>query len=66
MTDTTIKPWQWGTLAGRSKPVEVVSYPDPDGTVLVRMTPGDPTTMREVPAKFLACFEPSRHEDFYK
>lgn len=61
-----VKPWNWATIVGRTTPVEIVSFPDPiDNTILVRMTVGDPTTMREVPVKAIAAFSPDRHEDFY-
>ncbi len=60
-----VKPWNWATIAGRTTPVEIVSFPDPiDHTILVRMTVGDPTTMREVPVKAIAAFSPDRHEDY--
>ena len=71
-----IKPWVWGTLAGRSDPVEVVSYPipaegsgatmDAGATIMVRMMPGDPTSIREAPLRAVACFEADRHEWFYR
>lgn len=68
--DTAIKPWQWATLLCQGAPVEIVSYPFPrdDGkkSVMVRMTVGDPTTLREVDARSVAAFEPDRHEDFYR
>jgi len=64
--DTTIKPWQWATVVGKTDPVEIVSYPDPDGFVMVRMLPGDPTTLERIPVKFIAAFEPDRHEWFYR
>lgn len=68
-----VVPWNWATLPGRGTPVELVSYPVPaleDGatidhykaTVMVRMTVGDPTTLREVPLRAVAAFAPSRHE----
>ncbi len=61
-----VKPWNWATIVGRTKPVELVSYPCPvTKTIFVRMTVGDPTTMREVPVKAIAAFSPDRHEDFY-
>jgi len=70
MPDITIKPWQWASLPCKAKPVEIVSYPFPreDGTegVMVRMKVGDPTSIREVPARLVAAFEPDRHEDFYR
>ena len=72
-----IRPWVWGTLVLRGDPVEVVSYPVPPSvptgrvdshgldhgyTLMVRMLPGDPTSIREVPLRHIACFDPSRHE----
>lgn len=72
-----IRPWCWGTLVLRGDPVEVVSYPVPPETptgkvdrhgldhgytLVVRMLPGDPTSIREVPLRHVACFDPSRHE----
>ena len=57
-----VKPWNWATLPLREQPVEIVSYPCPvTGTVFVRMTPGDPTTLREIPLKYIAAFKPSRY-----
>ena len=59
-----VKPWNWATIAGRTTPVEIVSFPDPiDDTILVRMTVGDPATIREDPVKAIAAFSPDRHED---
>ena len=72
-----IKPWVWGTLLGHANPVEVVSYPCPPETptgeadrfgldrgmtIMVRLMPGDPTSMVEVPLARVACFDRSRHE----
>lgn len=58
-----VKPWNWGTLVCRRDPVEIVSYPDPvDQTIVVRMTPGDPTSIRTIPLKAIAVFSPDRHE----
>jgi len=31
-------------------------------TLMVRMKPGDPTSIREVPLHQVACFSPDRHE----
>lgn len=59
-----VKPWNWATIAGRTDPVEIVSYPTPEGTVMVRMVVGDPTSLREVPLSAIAAFAPDRHEDF--
>ena len=71
-----VRPWVWATLPGRSEPVEVVSYPIPHedavgeidlrATIMVRMTVGDPTSIREVPFRWTACFEADRHEWFYR
>ncbi len=65
-----VRPWQWATMPFRDDPVEIISYPcparhgaeitDPDTTIMVRMVPGDPTTLREVPFRHVACFDPSR------
>ena len=60
-----VKPWNCETIVGRTKPVEIVSYPTLEGTIMVRMIVGDPTTMREVPLKSIAAFSPDRHEDYY-
>lgn len=58
-----VKPWNWATIVLRSDPVEIVSYPDPtDETVIVRMLPGDPTSIRTVPLRAIAAFSPDRHE----
>ena len=58
-----VKPWNWATLVGRTDPVEIVSYPDPtDQTIVVRMTVGDPTSIKTVPLKAVAAFSPDRHE----
>lgn len=71
-----VMPWMWATLPLRTNPVEILSYPipheDADGvideraTIMIRMTPGDPTTLKEVSFRAIACFHPSRHEDYYK
>ena len=55
-----VEPWNLATIPGRSKPVEIISYPDPDGTVFARMTVGDPTSARYVPLKSIAAFSPDR------
>ena len=67
-----VQPWVWATVVGRTDPVEIVSYPVPHenangeidnrATIMVRMKPGDPTTLREIPFNLTACFDPSRHE----
>ncbi len=58
-----VKPWNWATLVLQSDPVEIVSYPDPiNKTVIVRMTPGDPTSIRTVALASIAAFSPDRHE----
>ncbi len=58
-----VKPWNWATIILRSDPVEIVSYPCPvDGTIVIRMKVGDPTSIRTVPVKAIAAFSPDRHE----
>lgn len=68
-----VVPWVWADSPLRSDPLEVVSYPIPaegDGlaivesraTIMVRTTVGDPTTIREVPLRLIACFDRTRHE----
>ena len=72
-----VKLWQWATLPLYGPPVEIVSYPCPPEvptgqidrhgfdfgcTIMVRMTVGDPTSIREVSFRHTACFEPDRHE----
>jgi hypothetical protein len=46
------KPYDLATIqlptSERRRTVEVLSYPTPDDTIMVRMVPGDPTTLREV------------------
>ena len=71
-----IRPWVWADTPFRSDPMEVVSYPipaegsngeiDDRATIMVRMTVGDPTSIREVPLKQIACFSPDRHEWWYR
>ena len=71
-----VRPWVWATLPLRGDPVEVVSYPvpaessgdviDEHAVIMIRMTVGDPTTIKEVPFKRVACFEPDRHEWWYR
>ncbi len=39
---------------------------DARATIMVRMTVGDPTSIREVPLKWIACFEPDRHPWWYR
>ena len=75
-----VKPWMWGTLV-LGQLVEIVSYPCPPEvvtgridrhgfdfgyTIMVRMRVGDPTSIQEVPFRQVACFEPDRHEWFYR
>lgn len=36
------------TRSKRPRIVEVISMPTPEGTIMVRMVPGDPSTLREV------------------
>lgn len=59
----------------RSDPVEIVSWPIPhsleaeagnDATIMVRMTVGDPTSIKEVPLRHIAAFDPTRHEWWYR
>ncbi len=69
-----IRPLMWATMVGQSEPVEILSYPVPhDGsleidlekaTIMVRTTVGDPTTLREVSLRSVACFTPDRHDKF--
>ncbi len=71
-----IKPWVWADMPLREAPVEVVSYPIPHedangeindrATIMVRMQVGDPTSIKEVPLKSIACFAQDRHEWFYR
>lgn len=53
-----VRPWMWASMPFHPGPVEIVSYPIPregaaaddlkGATIMVRLTPGDPATMREV------------------
>lgn len=72
-----VAPWVWADALFQSAPLEVVSYPIPaegDGlaiverraTIMVRTTVGDPTSIREVPLRLISCFDPSRHEWWYR
>ena len=70
-----VRPWQWADMPLKHDPVEIVSYPIPaegkseidnNATIMVRMTVGDPTSIREVPFRLIACFCPSRHEWYYR
>lgn len=65
-----VKPWQWATMPLRPDPVEIASYPIPneDGqdTIMVRLKVGDPTSIREVPLRQVACFSPDRHEWYHE
>ena len=45
------RPYQPAFYAG--KIVQVISWPSPDHTIMIRKTPGDPTTMIEVKANKL-------------
>lgn len=49
-THAKLKPYQQVVLQndGYSHLAETISYPTPDGTIMVRRVPGDPTTMIEV------------------
>ena len=66
-----VRPWQWADMPLHPDPVEIVSYPIPaagraeidrGATIMIRMLPGDPTSIREVPFRSIACFSPDRHE----
>jgi len=57
-----VKPWNWATIVGQTDPVEIVSYPDEDDRVFVRMVVGDPTSAKWVPLSSIAAFSPDRHE----
>ena len=70
-----VKPWQWGDIALKTDPVEIVSYPIPaagrqeidcDATIMVRMRVGDPTSICEVSLRLVSCFAPDRHEWYYR
>jgi hypothetical protein len=65
-----IRPWNWGFLEFHDGPVEIVSYPTPNcgrpDTVMVRLKPGDPTTLAEVDVTALRGFHPSQHEWFHR
>lgn len=65
-----VKPWQWCDAA-LSGPHEIVSYPIPakgraeidrDATIMIRLMPGDPSSIKEVPLRRIACFAPDRHD----
>ncbi len=60
-----VKPYNWATVSGRSLPVEIISMPTPEDTVMIREI-NDPTTMREVPLSQVAAFAPDRHELYYE
>jgi hypothetical protein len=66
-----VAPWVWGSYKMR-EPIEVMSFAcparpdgiiDDEATLMIRTTPGDPTTLIEVPLKDVACFDRSRHQD---
>jgi len=72
-----VRPWVWATIPMVSHPVEIVSYPipphpstgevdrfgfDKGTTIVIRTMPGDPTSIREIPFRMVACFDPDRHE----
>lgn len=65
------QPWVWCDgipLGGRIG--EVVSYPwydevRNDWFINVRTKVGDPTSMKTFKAKYICCFAPSSHQDFY-
>lgn len=70
-----VRPWVWASLVG-GRTVEVVSYPIPregaaaddlkGASIMVRLTPGDPGTLREVPFSAVACFDRTRHEWWFE
>lgn len=65
-----VEPWVWGEYR-LGHVVEVLSFAipaadaagtiDERATIMVRMVPGDPTTLKEVALKDVACFEQTRH-----
>lgn len=67
-----VRPLVWGTMPFYGPPVEVMSYPIPHrdacgvidsrATIMVRMTVGDPTSIKEVPFELVSCFTADRHE----
>jgi len=66
-----LKPWNWATLPGFRHPVELVSYVipndgDSEDTIMVRMKPGDPTSIKEVSIAGLKPFDPKEHPWFYR
>jgi len=48
----------------RRRVVEVLSFPVPGGTIMVRMVPGDCETLREVPLSLLAPCNKTRYIHF--
>jgi len=63
-----VRPWMLATLP-LGQIVEILSYPIPaqgkdvidrDATIMVRMKVDDPTTLREIPFRLTACFNPDR------
>ena len=50
--DKTWKPYMIVLMptaaSARKRMVELISYPTPEGTIMARMIPGDPTTMIEI------------------
>lgn len=71
-----IRPWVWADCLMQSDPLEVVSYPIPHAdangdiddraTIMVRTRVGDPTSIKEVLLKRIACFDRTRHEHWYR
>ena len=53
-----VKPWNYATTP-LGAIVEILSYPCED-KIMIRTTPGDPTTLTEVPLNQIAAFSPSR------
>lgn len=62
-----LMPWKWASwIKQLGYPVEILSYPTPEDTIMIRRQPGNPTTLIEVPLSEIAAFEPSSHQDFYR
>jgi len=65
-----LTPWMWADYLGSENPVEIISYTitneGGEDTIMVRMKPGDPTSIKEVPAQCISPFEPDRHPWFYR
>lgn len=58
-------PWEWALyfdkLHPQEDPVEIVSMPTPDGTVMIRTMPGDPTSAKEVAVNQLKVIDKKSH-----